>query len=134
MIEEKRYECTYCHKVKGVSDGVLKHDCYLDCKSFECFDCLRKTTEKPRTDDVGIHKIIDDAMEKGDRSVYILYHDGNLSVDIRPYIEEKSQWVWYKDKNYPVCSNCGYNNNTWDCTPYCPQCGEFMHGVRKEKD
>ena len=89
--------------------------------------------KKPRTDAVDIHKIIDDAMEKGDRSVYILIHSVGMSVTINPYVEEKCQWVRYDNDMHMTCSNCKFKVGTAYDSTYCPNCGEFMHGVRREK-
>lgn len=99
--------------------------------------------EEPRTDahhhtvyekdnpTVDIHKIIDDAMAKGDRTVYILIHDGHMSVDVRPYTEEKVQWIHIGNGHFK-CSDCGYEIS--DCGAllpvYCGGCGEKLHGVR----
>lgn len=108
--------------------------------------------EKPRTDDtsetssvnlfndhrvevVDIHKIIDDAMEKGDRSVYILIHNGGMSVTINPYMEEKPKWFDFGYGNLK-CSDCGHYqhiNLGHDKVPtYCGYCGEKMHGIIKK--
>lgn len=96
------------------------------------------TVESKKDVVVDIHKIIDDAMEKRDRSVYILISSAGTSVSINPYTEEKCQWVHKADNTYDEtycrtwfeCSNCGGCTNY--TTTYCPSCGEQMHGVREE--
>ena len=87
--------------------------------------------EKPRTDAVDIHKIIDDAMEKGDRSVYILIHSGGMSVTINPYVEEKPKWLHIGNGHFK-CSDCG-NDYDANCNPlpvYCGCCGEKLYGIK----
>lgn len=82
--------------------------------------------------EVDIHKIIDDAMTKGDRSVIICINKDSVTVSVYPYVEEKHYWIKHNDKDYPECSNCGHRDRTWDCSIYCPDCGEQMHGVKEE--
>ena len=87
--------------------------------------------EKPRTDAVDIHKIIDDAMAKGDRSVYILIHSGGMSVTINPYVEDKPKWLHVGNGHFR-CSDCGHDHVA-DYNPlpvYCGHCGEKMYGVK----
>lgn len=82
--------------------------------------------------EVDIHKIIDDAMTKGDRSVSIFIGPLGTTINVYPYVEEKHCWIQRNDKDYPECSNCGHRDHTWDCSTYCPDCGEQMHGVKEE--
>ena len=99
---------------------------------FDMSKLLHKhTPDEPRTDVVDIHKIIDDAMAKGDRSVSIMMHNGITSVEVRPYKEEKTQWLYNEIKDYVWCSNCGYRDSGCNRSTYCPNCGEFMHDIRK---
>lgn len=95
----------------------------------------KHTPDEPRTDahPVDIHKIIDDAMAKGDRSVSIMMHDGITSVEVRPYVEEKVQWI-HTLSDALVCSDCGHilTDYIGPIPVFCGHCGEKMHGVREE--
>lgn len=93
---------------------------------------MEKNVVTPHTDiPVDIHKIIDDAMEKRDRTVSIYIGEAGVSVSVYPVDHDKVQWIETKDGM--ICSNCGNRESTWDCPTYCSRCGELMHGVRKEK-
>ena len=98
--------------------------------------------------EIDIRKIIDDAMEKKDRTVNIYISKTGTSVYVNPIREEDEphwiditpepprktsikghEYVPYIQRMYR-CSHCGYETH-W-VTPYCPICGEQMHGTRKE--
>lgn len=71
-----------------------------------------------------IQKIIDDAMEKGDRSVHISIVGDGVSLNVYPYKEEYGMGEWKHSHNAYSCSVCN-NLEEW-CKPYCPQCGSKM--------
>ena len=81
-----------------------------------------------------IHKIIDDAMEKRDRTVSIFIRDGDAHITINPYEDEKVYWIYHEgtDKYSFECSNCGIDSEFQ--TAYCPSCGEQMHGLKRHVD
>lgn len=105
--------------------------------------------ENPRTDEriyvddidfssinkiLSIHKIIDDAMEKRDRtvSIFISAENNAVSVNVYPVEQDKVKWIYREDSQYCYnfeCSNCGMTSEFQ--TTYCPSCGEQTHGVRR---
>lgn len=133
--------CDHCSSVVDEDELVVLF--YDDGSKFKlCKKCdalefgTSKAPENPRTDSVDIHKIIDDAMAKGDRSVYILIHSGGMSVTINPYAEEKPKWFDF-GYGHLKCSDCGHYqhiNLGHDKVPtYCSNCGEKMHGTIKKE-
>lgn len=78
---------------------------------------------------IDIHKLIDDAMEKKDRCLNIFITNVATSVYVYPCDDTEPKWTEVT-AGY-VCSECGQFSG-WDY-PYCPTCGEKMHGV-KEKE
>lgn len=68
-------------------------------------------SSKPATD-VDIHKIIDDAMEKKDRSVTIFIGKEGTTVSVYPYEDTPREWIPSRIDVTGVCN--GY---------YCPECG-----------
>ena len=88
---------------------------------------------------VDIHKLIYEAMEKKDRYVSLYISDYGMTVNIYPIEENKAHWIdiatddsnTYDDDTY-VCSNC--REVADEATHYCPYCGEQMHGTRKVGD
>lgn len=87
-------------------------------------------TKEPRTDGIDIHKIIDEAMEKKDRTVSIFIGEAGMSVNVSPRTDEEPRWipVTYIDsdriRGYQ-CSACGYEDE-YDHHPYCAMCGEKL--------
>jgi hypothetical protein len=84
---------------------------------------------------IDIHKIIDDAMEKKDRTVYILINGENTSISVTPLGESDPRWILNEDEQeeqtdrvfVPItfsCSECGFISR--DPSPYCPMCGEKL--------
>lgn len=93
---------------------------------------------------IDIHELVDDAMEKKDRRINIYISNYGTSVYIEPIRDEdEPHWIDITPEPDPEkdnfffhsilyrCSNCG--STTKFSSPYCPVCGEQMHGVRKEK-
>lgn len=80
-------------------------------------------------DKIDIHKFMDDAMEKKDRSVYILINGENTSISVTPLLESDPRWI-YTTPDTPngsvafKCSECGIVSSY--TTPYCPWCGEKL--------
>ena len=78
------------------------------------------------TEKIDINKIIDDAIEKKDRSVLIFINGETVSVSVKP-IEGPLKWVKF---NTPdgyhsyKCPNCGETTNYQ--TQYCSECGEKL--------
>lgn len=76
-----------------------------------------------------IHKIIDDAMEKRDRTVTIFITDSTTSISVSPLESGRPAWIYHEgipgiQFNKYSCPECG-NRNTYP-TPYCPTCGEAL--------
>lgn len=80
-----------------------------------------------------IQKIIDDAMEKGDRSVHISVVGDGVDISVQPYKEEDEWGIWKReivdpDKLYIHreyrCSVC--NASSPYMHPHCPICGTKM--------
>lgn len=70
-----------------------------------------------------IQKIIDDAIEKGDRSVHISVVKDKVDVSVQPYKEEgRGEWKLVNGNYY--CSKC----NMVERYPqlHCPACGSEM--------
>lgn len=71
---------------------------------------------------IDIHKIIDDAMEKKDRSVMIFIGEHGTSVNVNPYKDDKVVWKAAPGAKHPYCSNCGRQAEA--AYSFCPWCGE----------
>lgn len=81
-------------------------------------------SSKPATD-VDIHKIIDDAMEKKDRSVTIFINKDATTVSVYPYEDKPTEWIVLdRNGNWFRCPECGSTYR--DMSPYCPECGEKL--------
>lgn len=81
-----------------------------------------------------IQKIIDDAMEKGDRSVHISVVGDKVDVSVQPYKEDEwGEWIEVKSDrdDLPLtftvgyrCSKCGHHHPHMSL--YCSICGSRM--------
>ena len=82
---------------------------------------------------VNVNKIIDDAMEKKDRSVNIFIHGDNVSVYVEPLEKHDPRWI-IPERPGPKCkyecSECHVWTDT--LTPYCGSCGEKLRVPVKE--
>lgn len=119
-----------------IKDGPVCGKCNRGPGPSNCTDCwnTEMPEEKKEEPKIDVHKIIDDAMEKGDRTVSIYIGQSCMTVNVTPYEkEEPARWI-FKTDHYPpkfICSACDGMN---DCmTPYCPHCGEQMK-MPKEED
>lgn len=102
----------------------------------KCWDReIPDTEEKKEEPKIDIHKIIDDAMEKRDRTVSIYISHGCMTVNVTPYEkEEPARWMLrQKGDGYPYeCSACGVEAKyPWS---YCPHCGEQMKMPKEEEN
>lgn len=70
-----------------------------------------------------IKAIIDDAMEKGDRSVQVSVIGDSVTLIVSPY-KDDDMGEWKYSHNAYSCSICN-NAEEW-CKPYCPNCGAKM--------
>lgn len=87
-----------------------------------------------------IQKIIDDAMEKGDRSVHISVVGDKVDVSVQPYKEDEwGEWIEVKSDhdNLPLtftvgyrCSKCGHHHPHMSL--YCSICGSRMKAPEPE--
>lgn len=124
--------CKGCPADYGyISDYTCVHN---DKGKVDCHACWDREAEVPyqpeKTYNVDIHKLIDDAMEKKDRSVSLYISEHGVSVTVTP-LDEPTKWEETGNSNYPIqCSNCGVSQKY--ATSYCPECGEQMHGLKKE--
>lgn len=149
--------CSECSKLMHEYDLYRCEDHTNMTTKYICPDCLKKlkgaehaTTEvnldppkessKPATDGtyhvvyeqdskpVNIHKIIDDAMEKKDRSVTIFIGKDATTVSVYPYEDKAREWMRLKDDKgvtYAyVCPECGLSEQYF--SQYCPSCGEKL--------
>lgn len=75
---------------------------------------------------VDIHKIIDDAMEKKDRSITIFIGEAGTSVYVNPYEDKPREWILRTGNAvYPwVCPECG--DIFKESSRHCPSCGEEL--------
>lgn len=76
-----------------------------------------------------IHKIIDDAMEKRDRTVSIFIMNESVSVNVKPVGEDDGmKWIEiHKDLAAYKCSECGGHSECADL--YCRHCGAQRTGI-----
>lgn len=85
-----------------------------------------------------IHKIIDDAMEKKDRSVRIFISDVGTTINVAPIDNHKPHWILkYKEGRgrWPdsyICSECGIEQKNIAC--YCGFCGEKLSLLREDEN
>lgn len=104
----------------------------------------KESTDEFKLTNNDLHKIIDDAMERGDRQVHIYIMKDNVSISVRPaseddgmkWIEEKVIDPGYYDPFTFRCSVCGYKIHN-ETPHYCPDCGAERTGVilvEKEKN
>lgn len=71
---------------------------------------------------IDIHKIIDDAIEKKDRSVTIHIGESGTVIYVDPITNKKPRWI---EKGYDyACSECGRESRF--AYPHCPFCGEEL--------
>lgn len=124
IIPEGRQVCFRCETknageaiARGMIEGITKKDSPVDTGTLKHpFD---------------IHKIIDDAMAKRDRTVSIYIGESGVSVSVYPVDYDKVKWI--ETERGMICSNYGNCESAWDCPTYCSRCGELMHGVRREE-
>lgn len=106
----------------------------------KCWDReIPDTEEKKEEPKIDIHKIIDDAMEKRDRSVSIYIGQSCVTVNVTPYEkEEPARWIYNRHTGYGQCSECGHEIEPevyrgciyWP--NYCAECGEKLGTPKKE--
>lgn len=113
---------------------------YLPCKNCIPFGderpyweptMLEVTEVTPVTDDKNISmikSIIDEAMEKRDRTVTVYISGENMHVSVTAVGEDDPRWI-PMDGGF-ACSVCGQ----WDlrCGRYCRFCGEALKVVSEE--
>lgn len=86
----------------------------------ECKKCKDESEDK-----VDIHKIIDDAIAKKDRSVSIFITESGVSTHIEP-LSEPAKWEHDYSCSFRTfkCPECGYVSVNQSA--YCPECGEKL--------
>lgn len=82
--------------------------------------------------EVDIHRIIDEAIEKKDRSVSIFIGKDCTSINVYPYEDKLEEWIPIENEILE-CPQCG-SVSKW-ITPYCSTCGTHLRAPsRKEKE
>lgn len=155
VIPEGRQVCPTCNKVVDSCTNLGNSYTVSPKELKEAFarhgtgDALARGfaegIENPRTDDgfyiddmdfssinklLSIHKIIDDAMEKRDRTVSIFISAENNAVSVNVYPVNHDEVYWKADPDGLICTNCGFQDQSYSKYTYCPDCGELMHGIR----
>ena len=126
------YKCDGCGKMVNCEHVELVEGKGLcrECSSKHWEKEREKSFEKPvkTATDVDIHKIIDDAMEKKDRSVTIFISKDATTVSVYPYEDKPREWVPREDTMGYLCPEC----NVWQKHPtnYCSNCGEKLKAPR----
>lgn len=94
----------------------------------------KKSTDEFKLTNNNLHKIIDDAMERGDRQVHISITKYGTSVYVSPAGENDGmKWIeQHKDIAAYRCSDCGGFSNSADT--YCKHCGAQRTGIRRILD
>lgn len=86
------------------------------------------------SDKVTIKDVIDEALSRDDKRVYILINGETASISIEPIIEEEPpHWIYNGVGLGYTCSSCESPNK--HASKYCPNCGEKMKylSILKEK-
>ena len=127
-------------------DGMCPNDygylpipdyCYADGRA-HCEECwnreipdtepvIDEKKENAAVESIDIHKIIDDAMEKKNRSVFIhISPNFGTTVKVEPYDPTPKKWI--RDVNGDhICPECGMNYGPHFLEgPYCTMCGEKL--------
>lgn len=106
-----------------------------NCLETDCTDCWNReipdTEPVKPSNQIDLHKLVDDAMEKKDREVSIFIMNDSTSVYVRPVGSSDPRWIVHEENRtrhvmrYQFeCSECRtYSENP---TPYCPHCGEKL--------
>lgn len=117
--------------------GYMDRDAFVcsgipnDKQCTKCWDREIPGTEPAKpSNQLDIHKLIDDAMEKKDREVSIFIMKDSTSVYVRPIKASDPRWIVMGQDtdryfhNLFMCSECKAISD--DPTPYCPHCGEKL--------
>lgn len=103
-----------------------------------CEDCFKGRTpeskdvaDEPKPENkspIDVPQLIEDAMQRKDRTIHIFISDIGTSVYITPS-EEEAKPVWklvrgHNGKHAFLCTNC--NRTSKQGYPYCPWCGEVL--------
>lgn len=132
MSEVVIKSCADCKYFAAPNDREPCKYCFNnDLRADKLYWTPKKTKETPVTDDKNISmikSIIDEAMEKRDRTVTVYISGESMHVSVTPLGEDEPRWI-PKDGGY-VCSTCGQ----WDHHPtrYCRLCGEALKIVSEE--
>lgn len=115
--------CVGCPHTYGYLDKPLY--CIGGSKS-TCTKCWDREIPEPEKKPfpIDIHKLIDEAMEKKDRSVSLFIHGDSVTVNVNP-LGDEPKWERTTDARYQFkCSECGVV--TRNLSNYCPYCGEKL--------
>ena len=83
---------------------------------------------------VDIHELIDEAMQRKDRTVMIHMCEFGTTVTIQPMSEDAKWTIIYAlsgRRNHFVCSECGQVSDR--PSTYCPNCGTQLTGVKENR-
>ncbi len=133
VIPEGRQVCAVC-ETKNTGEAIARG--MIDGINSPCpYTIPPLNVGKKKDTPVDIHKIIDDAMEKRDRtvSIFISAENNAVSVNVYPVDHDKVYWIDDCRTLYPYCSNCGYKQKSREPATYCGGCGELMHGVKEKR-
>lgn len=116
---------------KGNVDCAVCWDREVETADEDYICPLEKQSDAPKID---IHKLIDEAMAKKDRSVSLYISEHGVSVTVTP-LDEPAHWIERETCDFGrfpyECSNCHHFSS--HMSPYCPICGEQMHGKKEAK-
>ena len=132
MSEVVIKSCADCKYAAAPSDQEPCKYCFnTDPRSAKPYWTPKK--EVPVTDDKNISmikSIINEAMEKRDRTVMVYISGENMHVSVTPLGEDEPRWI-PKDGGF-ACSVCGQ----WDLRRgrYCRVCGEALKVVSEESE
>lgn len=113
----------HCDRCYALSDFTNTHPLYK---------------EAVKNDNVDIHLLIDDAMEKKDRTVSIFITKNSTTINVYPNTDDGMKWIEhirYVNKNKKIefeCSKCGAFVVHPDL--YCSHCGEMRTGIIEDKE
>ena len=123
-----------CHACQVSSSSVDPYPYYISRDG--CDKQHGTINKKDNANNIDIHRIIDEAMEKKDRMVTIFISEVGTTVSVQP-IGESPHWTVEPDDENPnrnifVCSEC----STQSTFPgiYCSACGEKMNGCKEKEN
>lgn len=131
-------ECPYCMSTKISADPLssLLYKCNKTCTIVGPLNyCTARKAEvmeesKDETPTVDFYKIIDDAIEKHDRSISIFISPDGITINVYPLTnDDPKEWKRIKGVagygDLYICPYCG--SGVTQPTIYCGECGERVN-------